>query len=81
MILALAASIPFSCLKWSRHLYAYHIYIFEFKLHGTAAEALKQIHDKQYAAPFQNEPRQKMLVGVEFSAETRNIGQWLVDAV
>ena len=58
-----------------------HIYIFEFKLHGTAAEALKQIHDKQYAAPFQNEPRQKMLVGVEFSAETRNIGQWLVDAV
>ena len=31
-----------------------HIYIFEFKLHGSAEEAMQQIHDKQYAAPYRD---------------------------
>ena len=55
-----------------------YIYIFEFKLNGTAEEALQQIEDKQYALPYTNDPRKLYKVGVEFSKETRNIDRWLV---
>ena len=56
-----------------------HIYIFEFKLHGSAEDAMQQIHDKQYAAPYRDDPRKKLLVGVEFSEKDRNLGKWLVE--
>lgn len=55
------------------------IYIFEFKLHGSAEDALQQIHDKQYAAPYRDDPRKKLLVGVEFSETERNLGAWLIE--
>ena len=55
------------------------IYIFEFKLHGPAEDAMQQIHDKQYAAPYRDDPRKKLLVGVEFSQEDRNLGKWIVE--
>ena len=55
------------------------IYVFEFKLNGTAEDALKQIEDKGYATPFQADGREVMKVGVEFSAEERNISRWLVE--
>jgi hypothetical protein len=55
------------------------IHIFEFKLHGTAEEALAQIRDKQYAAPFADDPRKKILVGVAFDQQDRNLGSWLVE--
>ena len=54
------------------------IYIFEFKLNGTAEEALQQIEDKQYALPYANDPRKLFKIGVEFSKEIRNIDRWLV---
>jgi len=56
-----------------------YIYVFEFKLNGTAEDALQQINDKGYAAPFQTDGRQVVKVGVEFSAEARNVSRWLVD--
>ena len=56
-----------------------HIYIFEFKLHGSAKEALQQIRDKEHAAPYRDDPRKKLLVGVEFSETERNLGDWQVD--
>ena len=56
-----------------------YIYLFEFKLNGTAEDALQQINDKGYAAPFQTDGRQVVKVGVEFSAEARNVSRWLVD--
>jgi len=56
-----------------------YIYVFEFKLNGTAENALKQIEDKGYATPFQADGREVMKVGVEFSAEERNISRWLVE--
>ena len=34
-----------------------YIYIMEFKLNGTAEEALRQIDEKQYALPFANDER------------------------
>ena len=56
-----------------------YVYIFEFKLNGTAEEALRQINDKGYAEPFKGDSRQVMKIGVEFSAETRNVKRWLVE--
>ena len=55
-----------------------YIYVMEFKLNGTAEEALQQIEDKQYALPYTNDPRKLFKIGVEFSKETRNIDRWLV---
>ena len=40
---------------------------------------LKQIHDKQYAAAYRDDPRKKILVGVQFSETARNLGEWLVE--
>ena len=56
-----------------------YVYVFEFKLNGTAEEALQQINDKGYAVPFQTDSRQIVKVGVEFSTETRNVKRWLVE--
>jgi len=55
-----------------------YIYVIEFKLNGTAEEALQQIEDKEYALPYTNDPRKLFKIGVEFSKETRNIYRWLV---
>ena len=55
-----------------------YVYIFEFKLDGTAAEALKQIDDKGYAEPYAADSRKLFKVGVVFSSEKRNIVEWSV---
>lgn len=56
-----------------------YIYVMEFKFDGSAEEALKQIEEKEYAAPFANDPRQLLKAGVNFSSKTRNIDCWVVD--
>ena len=56
-----------------------YVYIFEFKLNGTAEEALQQIKVKGYAEPFKSGYRQVLRVGVEFSTKTRNVNRWLVE--
>ena len=56
-----------------------YVYIFEFKLNGTAEEALLQINEKGYAEPFHTDHRKVVKVGVEFSAETRNVKRWLME--
>lgn len=55
-----------------------YIYVMEFKLSGTAQEALQQINDKGYAQPFEKDPRKLYKIGVNFSNDTRNIDEWLV---
>lgn len=55
------------------------IYIMEFKLNGTAEEALQQIHEKRYALPFEMDGRKLFKIGINFSAETRNIEKWIVE--
>ena len=55
-----------------------YIYIMEFKLNGTAEEALRQIEEKGYALPFAHDERELFKIGVNFSAATRNIERWLV---
>ena len=56
-----------------------YIYLMEFKLNGTAEEALQQINEKQYALPFYNDNRKLFKIGVNFSSETRNIERWIVE--
>jgi hypothetical protein len=53
----------------------------EFKLDGTAEEALQQIHDKQYALPFAVDQRKLICVGVNFSSKTRNIERWIIEDI
>jgi hypothetical protein len=55
-----------------------HIFVFEFKLNGTAEEALAQIDAKGYCVPYQADGRTVVKVGVEFDKATRNIGRWLL---
>ena len=55
------------------------VYVFEFKLKGTAGQALQQIEEKGYALPYAAEGRQVIKVGVEFSAEKRNVERWMVE--
>ena len=54
------------------------IYIMEFKLNGTAAEALQQINNKRYALPFEADGRKLFKIGINFSEKTRNIEKWVV---
>ena len=49
------------------------IFVFEFKLNGTAEEALKQIDEKGYLIPYTLDGRKLVRVGVNFSKEKRNI--------
>jgi hypothetical protein len=55
-----------------------HTYVMEFKLDGTAEEALQQINDKGYTLPFGCDERQLVKIGVNFSSTTRNIEKWIV---
>ncbi len=52
------------------------IYIFEFKLDGTAEEALGQIDEKGYARPYAADKRKIHKIGVSFSSETGTIEDW-----
>ena len=54
-----------------------YIYVFEFKLNGTAEEAIWQIDEKGYLVPYQADGRKLIKVGVEFSAIERNVSRWL----
>ncbi len=56
-----------------------YIYVMEFKLDGTAEEALQQINNKQYALPFASDSRKLFKVGVNFSKEKRGIEDWIVE--
>ena len=58
---------------------AQYIYVMEFKLDGSAEEALKQINDKQYALPFATDTRKVYKLGLNFSHRTRNIEKWVVE--
>jgi hypothetical protein len=56
-----------------------YAYVMEFKLNGTAEEALQQIRDKHYALPFVVDQRKLICVGANFSSLTRNIERWVTE--
>ena len=51
-------------------------YVVEFKLDGTADEALRQIAERGYARPYDGGALRVHRVGVSFSSETGTIGEW-----
>ena len=55
------------------------VYIMEFKLEGTAEEALQQIAEKHYALPFATDTRKIFCIGINFSNQMRNIEKWIVE--
>ena len=54
-------------------------YVMEFKLDGTAEEALEQIKSKGYVLPFTTDEKKTFLIGMNFDSETRNIERWVID--
>lgn len=54
-------------------------YIFEFKLDGTAKQALDQIKTMGYARPYANNKRTIHCIGVNFSSKTGTIDDWEVE--
>ena len=55
-----------------------YVYIFEFKLDGSADEALKQIEEKGYARPYASDRRLIYKIGVSFSSQTGTIDDWKI---
>ena len=54
------------------------VYIFEFKLDKTAAEALAQIEEKGYALPYVADKRTIYKIGVNFDSAKRSLSEWAV---
>ena len=53
-----------------------YVYIFEFKLDGSADEALAQIEERGYAAPYSAGSRRVFRIGASFSSATGTIEEW-----
>ena len=56
-----------------------YVYVFEFKLDGTASEALAQIEAKGYARPYEADARKLFRIGAVFSSQTGTISDWAVE--
>ena len=55
------------------------VYVFEFKLNGTAEAALKQIEERGYLIPYSLDGRKLVKIGVDFDKDTRNINHYIVE--
>lgn len=56
-----------------------YCYVLEFKLDGTAEQALEQIKDKNYTLPFEMNGQKIIRIGMNFSSITRNIDGVVID--
>ena len=54
------------------------IYLFEFKLDGSAEEALKQIEERGYAKEYEMDTRKLYRIGANFSSKSGTIEEWEV---
>ena len=60
------------------------VYVFEFKLDGSADDALKQIDDKGYLIPYSatlaedGTPKKLVKIGASFDSEKRTLGEWKI---
>ena len=54
-------------------------YVFEFKVGGTAHDALEQINSHGYALPYHTDGRKVVKVGVKCDVVTRTLQEWVVD--
>ena len=56
-----------------------YVYLFEFKVESSAAEALAQIKQHEYATRYAADKREVICVGVNFGRRKRNITEWVVE--
>ena len=54
------------------------IYIFEFKMDGSAKEALEQIDSRDYPIAYKNDGRRIVKVGVNYSSAEKQLTEWLI---
>ena len=54
------------------------IYVFEFKMDGSAKEALEQIDGKDYLIAYKNDGRKLVKVGVNYSSADRQLTEWII---
>ena len=57
------------------------IYVFEFKIDGTARQAMEQINSQGYAIPYTPDLRKVVKIGVSFDTVTRTLGEWIVEEI
>ncbi|MBN1873319.1 MAG: AAA family ATPase [Anaerolineae bacterium] len=57
------------------------VYIIEFKCNQSAQVAIQQIRDKGYADKYRQQGARVILVGVNFSAEARDVEAWQIEEV
>lgn len=55
-----------------------YIYIIELKVDESAAAAMQQIEEKQYALPFAADARRLYKIALNFNSQTRKIDDWQV---
>lgn len=55
------------------------IYIIELKVDSTPEIALSQIYERGYARPYASDHRKKILIGANFSKETRTLTGWIIE--
>jgi hypothetical protein len=58
---------------------ATHIYIFEFKQHKTATEAMTQLKNRNYAAKYRATQKIIVGIGVNFDKALREFEPWLIE--
>jgi hypothetical protein len=56
-----------------------NVYCFEFKLNGTAQDAIDQINTKEYLTPWLTSEKKLFKVGVKFDCEERNVTDWIIE--
>ena len=54
------------------------IYIFEFKMDGSAKDALEQINSKDYAIAYRDDGRRIVKIGVNYSSAARQLTEWMI---
>ncbi|MBR1374853.1 MAG: PD-(D/E)XK nuclease domain-containing protein, partial [Cardiobacteriaceae bacterium] len=54
------------------------VYVFEFKLRGSAEEALAQIDEKGYAIQYEQGEKKLYKIGACFDEELRTLKDWVV---
>ncbi|MEN0045896.1 MAG: AAA family ATPase [Bacteroidota bacterium] len=58
-----------------------YIYLLEFKFNKNAQTALQQIKKKGYAEKYYGDEREKVLLGINFSSESKTVDDWTFEVV
>ena len=56
-----------------------YIYIIELKINGTAEDAMYQIQERDYIAPFARDARKVIKLGIGFAEHTHTIDSYIIE--